>query len=62
MEGATSAMADLLSNLSPVVTAVFGYVVDVAETIVSTPLLLMTTGVLLAGAAVGLFGRFLSKG
>lgn len=37
MEGATSAMADLLSNLSPVVTAVFGYVVDVAETIVSTP-------------------------
>lgn len=55
-------MSSLLTDLGLVVEAVFGYVGTVATTIVSQPLLLMTTGVLLAGAAVGLFGRFLSKG
>lgn len=55
-------MAALLTELGSVVTAIFGYVGTVASTIVSTPLLLMTTGIFFAGAAVGLFGRFLSRG
>lgn len=55
-------MAGLLADLAPVVTAVLGYASEVATTIVSTPLLLMTTGILLLGGAIGIFGRLLSRG
>lgn len=54
-------MADLLSQLSTVVTAIFGWVGTVASTITSTPILLLTTGFLVLGGAVGIFGRLLSK-
>lgn len=54
-------MAALLTELGSVVTAVFGYVGNVATTIVGSPLLLLTSGIMLAGAAVGIFGRFLSR-
>lgn len=60
MEGATG-MAALITELSSVVTAIFGWVGTVAETIVSTPLLLITTGFLVLGGAIGIFGRLLSK-
>ena len=54
-------MADLLSQLSTVVTQVLVWVGSVAETIVDTPLLLFTTGFLAIGGAIGIFGRLLSK-
>lgn len=54
-------MASLISDLSTVVTAVFGWVATVASTIVSTPLLLLTTGFLVLGGAIGIFGRLLSR-
>lgn len=54
-------MSALLSDLSTVATAVFGWVGTVASTIVSTPILLLTTGFLVVGGAVGIFGRLLSK-
>lgn len=58
---ATTTMSGLLTDLGSVATAVFGYVGQVAETISTTPLLLLTTGFLVVGGAVGIFGRFLSK-
>ena len=57
----TSAMASLLSDLSTVVTSVFTWVGTIATTIVSTPLLLLTTGFLVLGGAIGIFGRLLSR-
>lgn len=54
-------MASLISELSTVVTAVFGWVGTIASTIVSTPLLLLTTGFLVLGGAIGIFGRLLSR-
>lgn len=54
-------MQNLLTELGLVVTNVFGWIGDVAETIVSNPLLLLTTGFLVLGGAVGIFGRLLSR-
>lgn len=54
-------MAALLSTLGEVVTAVLGYVGTICTTIVSQPLLLLTTGFLLIGGCIGIFGRLLSK-
>lgn len=54
-------MADLLSSLGTIVTSVFTWVGTVASTITSTPILLLTTGFLVVGGAVGIFGRLLSK-
>lgn len=59
MEGPT--MASLLADLSTVVTSVFTWVGTIASTIVSTPLLLLTTGFLVLGGAIGIFGRLLSR-
>lgn len=59
---AESGMANLLSELGTVVTQVLTYVGNVASTIVSTPLLLLTTGFLVLGGAIGIFGRLLSRG
>lgn len=57
----TDAMADLLSSLGTIITAIMTHVGTVASTIVSTPLLLLTTGFLFLGGAIGIFGRLLSK-
>ena len=54
-------MADLLSQLALVVTAIMGDITTVATTIVSTPLLLLTTGFLFIGGVIGIFGRLLSR-
>lgn len=54
-------MAALLETLATVVTSVLGWVGSVASTIVDTPLLLLTTGFLVLGGAIGIFGRLLSK-
>ena len=55
-------MSALLSELGSIVTQVITWVGTVASTIVSTPILLLTTGFLVLGGAVGIFGRLLSKG
>lgn len=57
----TETMSSLLTDLGTVVTQVLTWVGNVASTIVSTPLLLMTTGFLVLGGAIGIFGRLLSK-
>lgn len=61
MEGEVSAMSNLLTDLGAIVTSVFSWVGDVADTVVSTPILLLTTGFLVVGGAIGIFGRLLSK-
>lgn len=54
-------MAALLTDLGSIATQVFSWVGTVATTIVSNPILLLTTGFLVVGGAVGIFGRLLSK-
>lgn len=54
-------MESLLTSLSSVVTQVFTWIGTIASTIVNTPLLLITTGFLVLGGAIGIFGRLLSK-
>lgn len=54
-------MAALLADLATIVTQVLTWVGSVASTIVDTPILLLTTGFLVLGGAVGIFGRLLSK-
>lgn len=60
MEGATT-MTELLTDLGTVVTQVMTWVGSVATTITDTPLLLLTTGFLVLGGAIGIFGRLLSR-
>lgn len=57
-----SAMSNLLTELGTVVTQALTWTGDVATTIVETPLLLMTTGFLVLGGAIGILGRLLSRG
>lgn len=59
MEGNT--MAALLTELGSVATEVLSIVGEVCSTIVGQPLLLMTTGILLLGGAIGIVGRLLSR-
>ena len=54
-------MAELISQFGTIATAIFSQVGTVASTIVSTPLLLFTTGFLFLGGCVGIFGRLLSR-
>lgn len=60
-EASVTPMGSLLTNLGLVVTKVFTYVGDICSTIVDNPLLLFTTGFLLIGGCVAIFGRLLSK-
>lgn len=57
----TSTMASLLGDLGTVVTEVLGWAGEAVQTIVSTPFLLMTTGILVLGGAIGIIGRLLSR-
>lgn len=54
-------MADLLTSISTLVTAIFGWVGTVSSTIIGNPLLLLTTGFMVIGGAVGIFSRLLSR-
>ena len=58
---ATGTMADLISQLGTVATAILGQVGTISQTIVDDPLLLFTTGFLFVGGCVGIFGRLLSR-
>ena len=61
-EPVVSGMQALITNFTPMVAGIFGWVSDVCATIVGEPLLLMTTGFLVVGGVVGIFGRLLSRG
>lgn len=54
-------MAELLADLALVVTQVFTWIGTVCTTITGQPLLLLTTGFLVLGGTIGIFGRLLSK-
>ena len=56
-----TAMGSLLSDLSTVMTAIFGQITKIATTIVNTPHLLFTVGFLFLGGCIGIFGRLLSR-
>lgn len=57
----TTAMSSLLSELGEVVTQELTWVGNVVNTITTNPYLLLTTGILVLGAAVGIMGRLLSR-
>lgn len=58
----TTAMTEFLTSIGSVVTQLVTWVGQVASTVISTPILLFSTGVFALGAAVGLFRRFLRRG
>lgn len=57
----TSTMSALLGELGEVVTKALGWTVEAVNTIVDNPFLLMTTGFLVLGGAIGILGRLLSR-
>lgn len=57
----TTSLSDFLSNMGTIVTQVLSWVTDVADTILSNPVLYVTMGFLLLGGAVGILGRLLSR-
>lgn len=59
MEGNT--MASFLSTLSTIVTQMFTWVGSVGNAIIADPILTFSLGVFAVGAAVGIFGRLLSR-
>lgn len=63
MEGeVTNTMTELLTELGTVVSQVLDWTTEAATTIVDNPLLLLTTGILVLGGAIGILGRLLSRG
>ena len=56
-----SAMSQLVTQFGSVASSIFTQVTKIADTIVSTPLLLFTTGFLFLGGCSGIFGRLLSR-
>lgn len=56
-----SAMETLWTSVSESAGHVLTLVGNVASTIVGSPILLLTSGFLVVGGAVGIFGRMLSK-
>lgn len=60
MEGGIS-MSTLLTDLTTVCSQAITQVGVIAETITTTPILLMTVGFLFLGGCIGIFGRLLSR-
>ena len=58
---ADSETVSMLEDFGTVAGAVMDFVVTIADTIVSSPLLLLTVGFFFGGGCVGIFGRILSK-
>ena len=54
-------MSEFLSTMGEVASWIFGQITTIGSTIMATPFLLVTTGVMLVGAAIGIFGRLLHK-
>lgn len=60
MEGST--MSTLLTELGTVVTQMFVWVGNTVTAIMDNDILLLGFGIWITGAAIGLFGRLLSRG
>lgn len=60
MEGTT--MATLLTSLGEVVTAVLGYIPEITDAIMASPILLLSMGFFIIGGSIAIFGRLLSRG
>lgn len=60
MEGNT--IATYLTTLGSIVTQMFSWVGDVGTAILADPVLTFSLGIFATGAAVGIFGRLLSRG
>lgn len=60
MEGNT--IATYLTTLGTIVTQMFSWVGDVGTAILADPVLTFSLGIFATGAAVGIFGRLLSRG
>lgn len=58
----TNIMATLLTQMGTVVTQMLTWVGNVGGAIVADPVLSFSLGVFALGAAVGIFGRLLSRG
>lgn len=58
----TNIMAALLTQMGTVVTQMLTWVGNVGGAIVADPVLSFSLGVFALGAAVGIFGRLLSRG
>lgn len=58
---ATTTIQSILEMITPVITASFEYVVDVADTIVSHPLFMFTLGFLVVGVCIKFFRMMLSR-
>lgn len=56
-----SPTSSLLSDLGSVITGIVSQIGVVVNTIVDTPLLLLTVGFLFFGGCIGIFGRLLSR-
>lgn len=54
-------MATLLGELGTVVTEALSWVDESVDVIVDNPFLLLTTGFLVLGGAIGILGRLLSR-
>lgn len=56
-----TAMESLLTTLGTVFTQVITWVGSIVTCVTGNPILLLTTGFLVVGGAIGIFGRLLSK-
>lgn len=61
MTDTTITMENILSQITPVITASFQYVVEVADTIVSHPLFMFTMGFLVVGVCIKFFSAMISR-
>lgn len=55
-------MKALLSELAAGVATVLGFITNISNTIVSSPILLLGVVFFVLGGAIGIFGRLLSRG
>ena len=60
-ETIVAAVPEGLSTLASVVTYIFSIIAEVCSTIVTTPILLLPVGIMVAGAGIGLSKRFIGR-
>lgn len=61
-EPAAITMTSLLTDISTFITQFVKWVGEVVTMVSTNPLLLLVTGIMIFGAAIGIFGRLLSRG
>ncbi len=61
MEATGTTMTEFLGTLTSIAGSCLELVGDVITTVMENPILLFTTGIMFLGAAIGIFGRLLSR-